>query len=334
MEEIKADIDAAKSILDEMKAISFKLGDAGRITPAVLSAVANDPSVPMSFQSVALWAASGGDTAFLQDANSLMLSTGALLEVLGYLRERFPGISRVTSYARAATLQTKTVEEYRQLRAAGLCRLHVGMESGSDRILKIIDKGARSQQLVQGGTRVVRAGISLCLYIIPGIGGTALSDENAVESANVINAINPGYVRFRSLFVRPGTPLAEKVKAGEFVPPSEDQMAAEIRSLISCLDGISTSLVSDHILNLLEEVEGKLPEDKERMLRVIDDYLALRDEERLLFQLGRRGGGLRSVSDLRHPDIRARLEAAKRQIELELPGGVPEYLEAIKLRFI
>jgi radical SAM superfamily enzyme YgiQ (UPF0313 family) len=334
MEEIKGDIDAAKSVLEEIKAISLRMGDAGKITPGVLSTVANDPSLPMSFQSVALWAASGGATVFLQDANSLMLSTQSLLEVLGYLRERFPEVSRITSYARAATLQAKTVEDYRRLRDAGLCRLHVGMESGSDRILKLIDKGARSEQLIEGGTSVVQAGISLCLYVIPGIGGTTLSDENALESARVINAINPGYVRFRSLYVRPGTLLADKVQAGEFVPPTEDQMVEEIRKLVDGLEGITTTLVSDHILNLLEEVEGKLPDDKDRILQVIDEYLSLPEHDRLLFQLGRRGGGLRRVSDLRHPAIRARLEAAKSQIDSELSGGILEYLEAIKLRFI
>ncbi len=334
LDEIKADIDAAKAVCDEIKAISFTLGEAGKITQRVLSAVAKDPSLPVSFQSVALWAASGGRTVFLQDANSLMLSTRTLLDIIGYLRDRFPQVDRITSYARAATLQTKTVQDYERLRRAGLNRLHVGMESGSDRILKLIDKGARSEQLVEGGRRVVQGGISLCLYVIPGIGGTALSDENALESARAVNGINPSFMRFRSLFVRPGTALAEKVKAGEFDPPSEDEMVLEIRKMVNALDGITTTLVSDHILNLLEEVEGKLPDDKARMLEVIDRYLALPDEERLLFQLGRRGGGLRSVSDLNHPVIRARLEAAKREIEKELAGGVPEYLEAIKLRFI
>ncbi|MEW6348014.1 MAG: radical SAM protein [Thermodesulfobacteriota bacterium] len=334
LDEIKADIDAAKAVFDEIKAISFTLGEAGKITPRVLSAVAHDTSLPMAFQSIGLWAASGGTTVFLQDANSLMLSTEALLDILGYLRDRFPRVDRITSYARAATLQTKTVRDYERLRGAGLSRLHVGMESGSDRILKLIDKGARSEQLIEGGRRVVQGGISLCLYVIPGIGGIALSDENAMESARVVNAINPSFMRFRSLFVRPRTALAEKVKAGEFEPPSEDAMVSEIRKMVNALDGISTSLVSDHILNLLEEVEGTLPDDKARMLDVIDRYLSLPDEERLLFQLGRRGGGLRSVSDLSHPVIRSRLEAAKRQIEQELPGGILEYLEAIKLRFI
>ncbi len=124
------------------------------------------------------------------------------------------------------------------------------------------------------------------------------------------------------------------VENGSFHPPDEDSMVREIRMLIENLDGISTSLVSDHILNLLEEVEGKLPGDKQCMLDIIDRYLNLSDEERLLFQLGRRGEALRSLDDLNQPVVRARLEEAKRQIESEVDGGVPSYIQALKRRFV
>jgi hypothetical protein len=108
----------------------------------------------------------------------------------------------------------------------------------------------------------------------------------------------------------------------------------EIRTLIENLDGISTTLVSDHILNLLEEVEGTLPQDKPRLLALVDRYLGLPEAERLLFQLGRRGGALRSLDDVQNPTVRMRLEEAKRQIEKEMPGGVPEYIQALKKQFV
>ena len=131
-----------------------------------------------------------------------------------------------------------------------------------------------------------------------------------------------------------GRPSWKMVENGSFHPPDEDQIVHEIRMLIENLDGISTSLVSDHILNLLEEVEGKLPGDKQRMLAIIDRYLNLPDEERLLFQLGRRGGAIRSLDDLNEPVVRGRLQEAKRQIESEVDGGLPSYIQAMKRQFV
>jgi len=208
------------------------------------------------------------------------------------------------------------------------------MESGSDLVLKLIDKGARAEHIIEGGKNVVDAGISLCLYVIPGMGGVELSHDHTAETARVINAVNPGFVRFRSLYVRRGTRLAEMVERGAFVAPGEDDMVREIRAIITQLEGISTTIVSDHVLNLLEDVEGTLPEQKQKMLDTIDSYLNMSDEDRLLFQLGRRGGALRGVDDFRTPSVRARLESARMQIEAETPGGVEQYIQAIKMRYI
>jgi len=334
VQEVNADVDAAKAVSDSITEISWKIGDGGAMTQRVLAKVLRDSAIPDSFRSVALWIASGGDTVFLQDANSLMLSTESLISILNHITETFPQVERVTSYARANTLKGKTVDEFIRLKEAGLTRLHVGMESGADRVLKLIDKGARADQMIEGGKRVVEAGVSLCLYVMPGIGGVDLSEENALETARVINAINPGFVRFRSLHVRRGTPLMEMVQSGTFDPPDEDSMVREIRLMVESLNGISSTLVSDHILNLLEEVEGTLPQDKERIVGVIDRYLNLPEEDRLLFQLGRRGGALRSLNDLSNPVVNARLRDAKRQIDKELPGGVPEYLQTMKRSFV
>ncbi len=334
LEEIKGDVDTARAVWDQIKEMSWKSGGSGEITREVFSEMMQDPALPDSFRSVAYWMASGGQTVFLQDANSVMLPTNTLVEILNYIKQRFPQVERITSYARGLTLKGKSVDEFIRLKEAGLTRLHMGMESGSDRVLKLIRKGVRGDQLIEGGRNVVEAGLSLCLYVIPGIGGVEFSQENALESARVVNAINPAHLRFRSLYVRRGSDLAEMVNSGQFEPPDEDGMVREIRTLIENLNGITTSIVSDHILNLLEDVEGTLPQDKQRILAVIDNYLNMSDEDRLLFQLGRRNGALRSLRDFEHPEVKAQLKRAKSQIEREMPGGIPEYMEAVKRRFV
>jgi len=334
LDEIKADVDAARAVVDRIEEISTEMGDEGRLTQRVLAGVMRDPYLNDCFRSVALWLASGGETVFLQDANSLMLSTDKLVTILDYIRSAFPSVKRITSYARALTLKTRSVDDLIRLKEAGLSRLHVGMESGSDKILKMIKKGTTSAHLIEGGKHVVDAGLSLCFYIIPGIGGRDLSEENAVESARVVNAVDPTFVRLRSLYVRRGSPLAEMVAEGKFVPPDEDDMVKEIRTFVENLNGVSTTLVSDHILNLLEEVHGTLPGDKQPMLDVIDRYLDLSDDERHLFQLARRGAGIRSLDELDNLEVRSQLEAAKAQIEREMSGGIPEYLNAVKKRFV
>jgi len=334
VEEVIADIDAAKAITDRIKQISWRMGEGGGLTRAVLSSILRDGSLPDSYRSVAFWLASGGNTVFLQDANSLLLSTDTLVQILEHLRSVFPEVDRITSYARANTLSTKSVEDFERLREAGLSRLHVGMESGSDKVLAMIRKGSKARQIIDGGRRVVQSGISLCLYIIPGIGGVDLSRDHALESARVVNAVNPGFVRLRSLYVRQGTPLADMVRAGTFTPPDEDSIVREIRLFIESLDGVTTTIVSDHILNLLEEVTGTLPGDKAAMLAVIDRYLGMDDDDRLLFQLGRRGGAIRDMDELKNTLTRTRLEAARTEIQAQLPGGIPQYIEEIKKRFV
>ena len=266
VEEVKEDITRARRIADEIRALSWKLGEAGRITEAVVRRIYHGGNgYNDAFRSVCAWLYWGGESVFLQDANSLILKTEELEEILSFLREQFPGVTRITSYCRSQTARRKTVEELQRLRQAGLSRIHVGMESGYDPLLEFIRKGATAADHIEGGKRIVESGISLCEYIIPGLGGDRWSEENALATATVINAINPDYVRLRSLQVVKGTGLYELMKKGEFTPLGDDETVREIRVFIASLEGIQTTIVSDHILNLLEEVEGKLPEDKDKL---------------------------------------------------------------------
>ncbi len=319
--EVKQDIDAVKETYEEIRQLSWKLGFAGELNREALRSIFNHAPQDHAFQHVAGWLYFGGSQVFLQDANSVMVKSEDLVEILTYLKKTFPSIERITSYGRARTLAKKTVAELKALREAGLSRIHIGMETGYDPLLQYLKKGVTSKEQVQGGQNVVASGISLSEYVMPGLGGKKWWREHAVETARVLSQINPDFIRLRSLYVRADMVMYKKVETGDFVRLSDDETAAEIRLFIETLDGIRSTIVSDHILNLLEEVHGRLPEDKERMIAVIDRYLALPDDERLRFRVGRRLGYYRALDELEDRNLRRRVESVIEEVRNSRPEG-------------
>ena len=334
VEEVKADIDTIKEMVAHIKQLSWQTGHGGELSRHSIESICRGGVYPVSFQSVAAWLFYGAKSAFLQDANALIMSTPKLVEIITYLKEAFPQIERITSYARSQTLARKTVDELIQLREAGLNRIHVGLESGSDKVLKAVKKGATAEQHIKGGRNVIDAGIELSEYIMPGLGGRGLSREHALETARVLNAINPTFIRIRSLVITGNIPLREKKMKGEFERPPEKEMVKEIRLFIEALDGIQSTITSDHIMNLLEEISGKMPDDKAHMLAVIDEFLNLPQEEKNLFILGRRAGLLRSVSSLANPQIRRQVEGIMARLREEVGDDIEQVINALLERYI
>jgi len=287
VEEIKQDIEVMKNIRDSIAELAWKSGYGGRLRE-VAAMVLNKPS-SHDFYNIALWMYGGGEYAFLQDANSLIMRTNELTEVLRFLRETFPGINRVTSYGRSKTAAKKTLEELVEIHEAGLNRLHVGLESGYDRLLKYVDKGVTAAEHILGGRKVVESGISLSEYVLLGLGGKEMWREHAVETARVLNEISPDFIRIRTLSVNEGLPMYQDVENGGFVRMTDEEIIEEEKLLIEHLY-CNSNYVSDHIANLLQEIEGRLPADRERMLAVIDRFQALPAEERTNFRIGRRAG--------------------------------------------
>ncbi|MHC5039198.1 MAG: radical SAM protein, partial [Planctomycetota bacterium] len=226
--------------------------------------------------------------------------------VLQALRETFPAIQRVTTYCRSRTAARIGEEGFRTLKEAGLNRVHIGMESGSDDVLAFINKGVDAATHIRGGRAVKEAGLELSEYIMPGIGGRRWTEAHARDSAEAINRIEPDFVRLRTLAVTAAADLEEGIRKGEMDRLGEDDIVREIRRLVEGIT-VSTRLESDHILNLLETVQGDLPGDRERILETIDAYLDLPDAERIRFRIGRRACLFRGVEDLKGP-LRARVE--------------------------
>jgi radical SAM superfamily enzyme YgiQ (UPF0313 family) len=229
------------------------------------------------------------ESAFLQDADTLILPLPDLMAVLSYLKVKFPEIRRVTSYARATTLKRKRVEELKELKEAGLTRIHTGTESGSAAVLKRIRKGITPDDILEGGRHVMEAGISLSEYIMPGIGGQSLTEDHALETARVLNIVKPDFIRVRTFAMHPSCPMQQWVGEGTFLPMTEDEIVSEIRLLLSRLEEAHSYFsCGDFSLNLLMQVDGYLDEKKNAMLQEIDAYLSLTQRQRQAYSLLRR----------------------------------------------
>lgn len=289
VDEIVADLDAMAAIAAQLHDLSQRHGSGGQIAPVAVQALMRGGRGDGATMQVALFLQDGGQNVFLQDANSLILPFDALVRVLDALRERFPTVRRVTSYARSHTVLKRSVAQLRQLRAAGLNRLHIGLESGSDRVLSRVEKGVSAEKQIQAGQRVKAADIELSEYVMPGLGGRALSHEHAMETARVLRAIDPHFIRLRTFAVASGTPLAETCASGDFEPLTEVEVVRELHTMLSQMTRMTGYLASDHVLNLLPEVEGRLAEDLPAMLQTIEQFLALAPQEQQQFVAERRG---------------------------------------------
>jgi radical SAM superfamily enzyme len=219
------------------------------------------------------------------------------------------------------------------LREAGLSRLHIGLESGYDPLLDYVEKGSTAAKSIAGGKNVVASGISLCEYVLLGLGGEKMWREHALDTAKALNQINPDFIRVRTLTVKRGMPLFDEVENGNFVRATDERIVEEERLLIENLT-CHSNFVSDHITNLLQEVEGKLPEDKEKMLAVIDRFQSLPPEDRADFILGRRMGIYTSVDDLDDLHRREVVEKAKGRFNSEGNGIDDKVIYSLMERFI
>lgn len=211
------------------------------------------------------------ETVFIGDSDSLVIKKEDLIEILRHLYSSFSNIKRVTSYARAKTIYKKSLEDLREIFNAGLTRLHVGLETGDEDLLKEIKKGATSLEMVEAGKKAKEAGFEYSLYVLLGIGGEKNSERHARNTAKVLNQINPHFIRIRTFIPQPNSPLYESMIRGDFKLPEPETILKETRILLGELE-VESQFLSDHISNLLP-LNGKLPQDKEKMIRLVDEAL-------------------------------------------------------------
>jgi len=242
------------------------------------------PTVADSLNTVLSWRMGGGKTCFLGDADSLILKPAFFTETLGEIKRCFPTLNRFTVYGRTRTAaRVRTLRDLVAFQKAGLDRIHFGVESGSDTVLRLMKKGVFREEHIEAGQKSKTAGLSCSVYVMPGLGGMKWSEEHAHDTADVLTRMAPDYVRIRSLQIFPQTPLDRAQNEGDFIPATEEQVVKEIRTLVDGIDS-ETEIVSDSASNLLN-VNGRLPKDRTVMLTVIDQYLGLTRREKLEFSL-------------------------------------------------
>lgn len=290
VEAISADIDRVAAMRDEITAVSLKLGmggGIGRELGAALLAQGRDLAGDPSFVTVFNWLVSGAKTAFLQDADSMSMRPREYVAVLQHLRRTLPSLTRVTSYTRSKTLFKRKPEDLRLIRAAGLDRVHIGLETGDDELLTLVCKGVTGAEQIEGGRKAVAAGFQVSEYWMPDLGGRERWRQHAQNTARVLSAINPHYIRSRPLVPRPGTPLFEEVAQGRLHLSSPHERLQELALMIGGLE-VTSKVCFDHAMNAWADRRGGLlfrqdyegyqfPQEKPLVLERIREGLAVEE---------------------------------------------------------
>ena len=217
------------------------------------------------------------DRVFLMDGDALIAKTDHLLAILNRIRERLPMVQRVGIYGDARCIANKSDEDLRALREAGLSIVYHGIESGHDEVLALLNKGSSAREAQQAALRIKAAGIQYSAIVLLGAGGVALSQQHAIATARHLNAVQPDYVGALMLTVVPGTPLADMVDEGSFAMPDKFGLLAELKTMLEHLQLEHTRFSANHASNYLP-IKGNLPEDRQRMLKLVSTVLETRDE--------------------------------------------------------
>ena len=209
---------------------------------------------------------------FLADGDALIIKTEDLKEILVYINKLFPECSRVTLYGSPKSILLKTPQELSDLKDLGLSMIYMGVESGNDEILKDINKGVSSEDLIKAAKKVKEANILLSVTVIAGISGIEKSISHAIKTGEIISSLIPDYLGVLTLMVEEGTNLHNKIINNEFEILNDKEILNEIKLLIHHID-VKESVVfrCNHASNYIS-LTGNLPKDKEKLLTQIDYY--------------------------------------------------------------
>ncbi len=215
-------------------------------------------------------------TVFFPSGNTIIMKTEDLIETLNYTKKLFPNIERITVYGSSQYIAKKGLNDLKKIAKAGLSRIHVGLESGDDVVLEHVKKGSTADVHIKAGKIVKQAGIQLSEYIVIGLGGKKRTKEHIDKTVEVLNKINPDFIRIRTFLPKINTPILNEIKSGDFQVLSPHEALRETYRLIKNLK-VTSKIYSDHYTNYIS-VNGKLPENRQLMLAVIE--VALKKDEK------------------------------------------------------
>ncbi|ENZ03270.1 hypothetical protein HMPREF1092_00456 [Clostridium thermobutyricum] len=207
---------------------------------------------------------------FIADGDALIIPMNDLRELLKFIKNTFKECTRVTMYASPKSIRLKTIDELRELKNLGLEMVYMGIESGSEEILKDINKGATRDEIIQAGKKIKESDIKLSATIISGIGGKEKTNLHAKDTGSIISIIKPDYVGVLSLMIEKNTEIEEKVKNGELEILSSFEILKEIKEILKNINTDEKIIFrSNHASNYVS-LKGNLPIDKDRLIEDID----------------------------------------------------------------
>ncbi|MGI6010140.1 MAG: B12-binding domain-containing radical SAM protein [Ruminococcus sp.] len=207
---------------------------------------------------------------FLADGDALIVKTPDLLDILNFIKERFPSAERVTSYGTPGDILRKSEEELKALASAGLDMVYMGAESGDAVTLERINKGVSREEIIEAGQKLRRCGIKSSITLISGLGGRERKKEHAVESAKLISAIKPDYVGFLTLMLDESTEIYRQIKEGEMELLTPEEVVEEMRLFLTNVDSQGTVFRANHASNYVI-LKGNLNDDIDDMLHRLDE---------------------------------------------------------------
>ena len=209
---------------------------------------------------------------FLADGDVLAMPQASLTAILEKLRAGFPRLSRVNCYASGRAMQARSEAELADLSRAGLHTLYLGLESGSDEVLRRMGKAGTAADMVDGCRRARRAGLTVSVMVLVGVGGRELSGQHASQTAQALNAMQPDLLSFLRLVPVPDTPLWRRIAQGRFSQLTEEEAVGETRQILAGLELRRTVFRADHGSNILPQA-GRLPRDRDALLAELDELL-------------------------------------------------------------